>query len=118
MAPLQIALWILVFAVVTAVLYGIGLSKSMHRERDLMALLFSKGERKIRKALQKKETMTHKELEALLAGTRSTLFYSRRQMTVQDPKLFTKTLLKAMVEKGILLESNQNQQKIYRLQNN
>lgn len=114
MTPLQIVFWVLVFAVVTAVLYGIGLKKSIHRDRDLIAVLVGRGERKIRKALQGGRSMTRAQLEELLKGTRSSLFYSHQRMTVQDPKPFAESLLKVMVEKGILLEEGEKQ-KTYRL---
>lgn len=116
MSAAQVILWILSFATVTAILYGIGLSKSMRCEQDLISLLFFKGERKIRKALAYGSFMTINELENLLAGTHASLFYSRKKVVVQNAKSFTAALIKKMVEKGVLSQQNSGSQKIYRLQ--
>lgn len=116
MSAVQVILWILTFATVTAVLYGIGLSKNMRCEQDLISLLFSKAERKIRKALANGNFMTTNELENLLAGTRASLFYSRKKLVVQNAKPFTAALIKKMVKKGVLWQQNSGSQKIYRLE--
>lgn len=98
----EMIFWILAFATATAIVYGWGLAKSRSQQRDLLALLYVKGEKSIKKALRKNGPMEQRELEKLLTGTTASLFYSKNRAVVKDPASFTQQLLDAMTEKGVL----------------
>lgn len=101
----EIILWVLAFAVVTAIIYGWGLAKSRNRQRDLLAALYSKGEALVKKLLKKSGSLPRSELEKALSGIRASLFYSPGQRAiVQDPKVFTSELLRMMAEKNLIVE--------------
>lgn len=105
----EIILWMLAFAVVTAIIYGWGLAKSRDRQRDLLAVLYGKGETLIKRLLKKNGSMSPAELEKALSGTRASLFYSRgQQAVVNDPKVFTAELLRLMTEKNVIVEDGPN----------
>ena len=88
----MIVLGILMFAVAGAVLYIWGLKKSISQGEDLQRMLLSKTGNKVLKYLRKNETITEKEIVGLVAGTQAGQFWSKRRVTVQDPKKFTKQL--------------------------
>lgn len=115
MEILQTISYILLFAVATAILYAIGLKKSMTKERDLLHSLYLKSEKKIVNALKNKETMTRNELEKVVEGTKASLFYSKNKLIVKDSKTFIQSILGDMIEKKIIVEEMEQGKKVYRL---
>lgn len=114
MKVLFIITGILMFAAATIILYIWGLKKASSEKKDLMSGLFSKGEKKVIKALREKPR-SYSELKKILAGTKTRLFYSRQTAQVQDADKFTKSLLDAMVDKHIIVEKFKEQHHYYML---
>ena len=97
MNKFQIAIGILMFAVVTAVLYVWGLKKSYTKQQDLAKILLSKCSKKVLKALKSKETISKKEIESLIKGTRASVSWSKDRLEVTDPKKFSGQVIDFMV---------------------
>lgn len=84
----QIVIGILLFALVTAVLYVWGLRKSMGQGADLTRILLNRCGNKVVKHLKKHDTITEAEMAQLIGGVTAGEFWSRNKLTVQEPKKF------------------------------
>lgn len=109
----QIILGILLFAVVTAVLYLWGLRKSMTQARDLEHILLSKCSARVVKALGSREVITRKEIARQIQGVRAGLFWSRHRLEVQDAGAFADKLILYMKGQHLLEDAGDGR---YRLQ--
>ena len=59
---------IVLFAIATMILYGWGIVKQKNQTNDLMNLLFSKGQDKIKKYLKQNEYITISQVEQICEG--------------------------------------------------
>jgi len=84
----HIFLGIVLFAVVTAILYVWGLRKSIEQEADLSRILLSRCGNKVVKHLKTHDTVTEAEIEKLIDGVAAGEFWSRKKLTVQEPEKF------------------------------
>lgn len=107
--------YVLLTALATMIIYGWGLIKMQHQTQDLVSMLYSKCERKVRKQLKKKGRMSLKEVEQLVEGTQVRLFYSKQRMGVTDAKTFAKSMLSHMKSIGDIVEEYQQGKRSYRL---
>ncbi len=106
--------YVLLIAAVTAVLYAWGLYRSSRQERDLLDVLYGKGERLVLREL-KKGARSKKELTQALGGIKASLFYSKNRVQVQDPKAFADNLLSAMCDKKLIVAGRKGGSDYYRL---
>lgn len=100
----QVILWILVFAVLGAILYIWGLRKSMTQQQDLMRILYQRGANKVLKMLKKQPVMTLGEIEHAVKNVTAAEFYSKKRAVVSDSKEFTKALVEQMISMQLLEE--------------
>lgn len=82
----QIVLGIVLFALVTAVLYAWGLKKSVDQKEDLYRGLMSACGSRVVRYLKKHGTVTKAEAARLIDGMTVGPFWSRRKIKVQDGK--------------------------------
>ena len=73
----QIILGIVLFALVTAVLYVWGLKKSMTQQEDLDRALLRKSAERVNRYLKAHDTIDRAEMARLVEGVRAGLFSSR-----------------------------------------
>ena len=111
--PVVIAIAILLMAVVTAVLYGWGLFKQQNQSRDLTRMLYAKGAERVKKYLQKHDTISTAQMEQLVKGMKASLFYSRNKAVVADPKEYVRNLTAYMIEYHLLEERRSEGKIIY-----
>ena len=97
-------LGILVFAVVTAILYVWGLKKSYTQGADLERILLNKSAGKVVNYLKKNEEITLSQIAQLCTGVKAGQFWSRQKAMVQNPKAFAPKLAQYMVEQLLLEE--------------
>ena len=72
MKPSTVIIGIILFAIVTMIIYGWGIVKQKNQTKDLMNLLFSKGQDKIKKYLKQNE---YRKLSRFVMGLkRNSLF--------------------------------------------
>ena len=77
---------IALFAIVTMILYGWGIVKQKNQTSDLMNLLFSKGQDKIKKYLKQHEYVTISQVEQICEGLEAKQPFSRNKAVVKDKK--------------------------------
>lgn len=106
---------ILLFAVVTAVLFAIGMVKERDKQQTLSGKLFLKGESAVKKALSKNGKMTRVEIEKCVTGLKAGLFYSKEKAVVSNPVTFTKDLLDQMEQRHIIVQVTEKGKKYYQL---
>ena len=82
----QIAGGILLFALVTAVLYAWGLAKSADQEDTLHRNLMHACGSRVLKELKKRPALTEPEIARLIQGVTVGQFWSRSRVKVQDGK--------------------------------
>ena len=70
---------IVLFAIVTMILYGWGIVKQKNQTSDLMNLLFSKGQDKIKKYLKQHEYVTISQVEQICEGLEAKQPFSRNK---------------------------------------
>lgn len=94
----QIILGILLFAIVTAILYVWGLKKSIGQQEDLNRKLMSACGSRVVKYLKKHDTVTKAEIARLIDGITVGQFWSRRKVRVQDGKTVSDQVINFLVD--------------------
>lgn len=82
----KIILGILLFALITSILYVWGLKKSIGQREDLNRSLMSACGSRVVKYLKKHGTITKAEVAELIDGMKVGQFWSRQKIQVQDGK--------------------------------
>lgn len=100
----RIVLGVILFALVTAVLYVWGLKKSMTQTADLERILRNKSAGKVVKYLRKHGSISQQEMIPLIEGVKAGMFWSRRRAAVQDARAFAPKLIRYMVEQQLVEE--------------
>lgn len=114
---LDMVVGILLFAIVTAILYVWGLKKSLTQQDDLLRILSIKGEKKVLRYLKKNGQITSVQVEKEVNKISASEFYSKRKAVVTDPKTFSKALITEMMNQGTIKEEMERGKKIYTLVN-
>ena len=109
---MQMILGILMFAVVTAILYAWGLGKSMDQEKTLRRNLMNACGSKVLKQLKKQETMTEKEIANVIDGTKVGQFWSRHKIQVQDGRKVSGEVIRFLMEQQYIESAGKG---VYRL---
>ena len=89
---------IALFAIVTMILYGWGIVKQKNQTSDLMNLLFSKGQDKIKKYLTQHEYVTISQVEQICEGLEAKQPFSRNKAVVKDKRDYAKKLVEYMLK--------------------
>lgn len=94
----QMILGVILFAIVTAVLYVWGLKKSIDQQEDLNRSLMNACGSRVVKYLKKHETITTAEIAGLIEGVTVGQLWSRRRMQVQDGKKVSGQVIDFLLE--------------------
>ena len=86
-------IYILMFAVLGAVLYAWGLKKAQSQSQELARMLYAKCCKIVKKELKKKEYLRKNEIEQLIKDVQVGQFYSKNKMGVTNPKEFINPFL-------------------------
>ena len=97
-------IYILMFAVLGAVLYAWGLKKAQSQSQEI-----------VKKELKKKEYLRKNEIEQLIKDVQVGQFYSKNKMGVTNPKEFINPFLEYMTKNEILREDMIKGKKVYYL---
>lgn len=89
---------IVLFAVATMILYGWGIVKQKNQTKDLMNLLFSKGQDKIKKYLKQNEYITISQVEQICENLEAKQPFSRNRAVVKDKRDYAKKLVEYMLK--------------------
>lgn len=98
MNTVQIILGILLFAVVTAILYAWGLKKSVGQREDLHRSLMSACGSRVVRHLKKHGAVTRAEVAELIEGITVGPFWSRQKVKVQDGKKVSGQVIDFLLE--------------------
>ena len=112
MKPITIILGIILFAIATMIIYGWGLAKQKNQSKDLMNLLFSKGNAKVKKYLKKNEYITIEEVEKMADGLEAKQPFSGNKAVVKDKRDFSRKLLEYMVKTGQIEQEGNRYKKV------
>lgn len=104
MQPSTIIIGIILFAIATMIIYGWGLMKQTRQSSDLMNMLFSKGNAKVKKYLKKNGYITVKEVEQLAENLEAKMPFSKNKAIVKNKKDFANQLLQYMVKTGQIVQ--------------
>lgn len=94
----HVILGVLMFAVVTAILYAWGLGKSMDQKTDLARNLLGACGSKVVKYLKKNDTITVKEVARQIEGVSVGQFWSRNKLKVQDADKFSRQVVDFLLD--------------------
>lgn len=89
---------IVLFAIATMILYGWGIVKQKNQTNDLMNLLFSKGQDKIKKYLKQHKYITISQVEQICEGLEAKQPFSRNRAVVKDKRDYAKKLVEYMLK--------------------
>lgn len=95
---LKILIGIILFALVTAILYVWGLRKSVGQREDLSRILINRCGNKVLKYLRKNGTITEAQIAKEIDGVTASEFWSRKRLMVQDPKKFAKQVIAFLLD--------------------
>lgn len=107
--------YVLLFAVVTMIIYVWGLWRSMRQGQDLANMLSSKGIAKVRKTLKKNGPMTRKDLEPYVKELTARQPFMQEQIGVTDPKKFLDSILPYMIKQKMITEEKVNGKIVYQI---
>lgn len=94
----QIILGVVLFALVTAVLYAWGLSKSLGQREDLARNLLRACGSRVVKYLKTHETITAAETAKQIEGVTVGQFWSRSKLKVQNAAVFSGQVLDFLLD--------------------
>lgn len=115
---LLIIIGILLFALITAILYMIGLKKKMGEDQDLARKLLNNASLKVIDYLKAEEEANIGDIDRIIKGVRAKNFYSSKTAIVVDSKEFKYQLVDFMIKNGYLIqEKNSKGKTIYKLSN-
>ncbi|MCT4621814.1 MAG: hypothetical protein N4A62_20800 [Marinisporobacter sp.] len=106
---------VVLFGVTIAFLLAWGYVKQQRKTEELLKLLYKKCEDQIVKELKKTETLTSKEIEKIIRGTKASLFWSKNKLQVTNPKIVMKHLILNLLNKGVIEEVFGAKPKKYKL---
>ena len=107
--------YVLLFALVTMIVYAWGMWRAMRQQQDLSNMLSAKGISKVKKALKKNGFLTEKELEPFIKDLTAKQPFSREQIAVTDPKKFLVSILPYMIKQKMITETQENGKAVYQL---
>ena len=95
-----IILGIIFFALATMIIYGWGIIRQSRQTGNLMGLLFSKGQSRVRKYLKKNGAVTIGQVEKLCEGLQAKEPFSANKAVLKNTKDFARQLLAYMEKTG------------------
>lgn len=106
-----IIIGIILFAIATMIIYGWGIVKQRNQTGDLMRMLFSKGESRVRKYLKENEYITAADVEKICDGLTAKQPFSPNKAVVKDKRDFANQLLTYMVKTNQLVKEGSRYKK-------
>ncbi len=111
----SIILKILLFAVSVTFLLAWGYVKQQRKNQELLEGLMKKSEEKVLRAMKKDETVSKKDIEEIITGTKASLFWSKNKVQITDPKIVSKNLISDMLSKDLIVEISDKKSKKYKI---
>ena len=99
-----IIMGIILFAIATMIIYGWGLVKQKNQSTDLMSMLFSKGNAKVKRYLKKNEYITINQIEDLCENIEAKMPFSKNKAVVKNKRDFARQLISYMIKTDQIIE--------------
>nr|WP_312579804.1 hypothetical protein [Sedimentibacter sp.] len=99
---LKIIISILLFAIAFVFVCSWGYVKEQRKSKELFDQLMKKAQEKVLKEMKERKILTKEDIEKVVDGTKSSLFWSKSKMTVVNSKDFAYKLIKNMQSDGLL----------------
>lgn len=96
---------VLLVAAVFLFVLAWGYVKQQRRSQELISELKRKSQEKVLKEMKEKGPLTKKEIEAIITGTKASLFWSRKKVQVTDAKILSTNLIQEMVYSSLIRET-------------
>jgi hypothetical protein len=100
-------------AVTITFLLSWGYVKQQRKAEELYRTLGIKCEGKIIKKMKTKGSITVKEIEEIISGTKGTVIWSKNRLQVKDSKIVSKTILENMINRGVITKAIEKGPKRY-----
>ena len=95
---------IVLFAIATAILYALGIKKSIKQDDVLKEMLYNNGAREVVAYLKKHDTIKKSQIKKLIWDVRASEFHSKKRAIVTDSNDFTDALVSFMVDKKLIVK--------------
>ncbi|MTI64972.1 MAG: hypothetical protein FH753_00020 [Firmicutes bacterium] len=105
---MEIIIGILFMAVTVAFLIGWGIIKKQKKQEELFYKLLNKCEKKILNRFKNKSSLSKKEIERVIEGTKASLFWSKEKAEIKDPRLLSETIINFLVRRSLIKEKSKN----------
>lgn len=106
---------VLLVAITVAFLGCWGIIKQQRKPQELIDKLFNKSSDKIIKALKNNETLCDKQIDVMLKNVKTSLFWSKNQVTITDIVTMRKELITKMLSRGMIITKKVNGKMVYSL---
>ncbi len=108
-----IIMGIVFFAIATMIIYAWGMVKQKNQTQDLMNLLFSKGQDRVKKYLKKNEYITISQVEEICENLDAKQPFSQNRAVVRNKKDYARQLVEYMLKTN-QIEQEGNRYKIHK----
>ena len=99
-----IVIGIILFALATMLLYGIGLKRKATEDKRLNDMLLNNGARRV---------LRKNEIGYIIEDVKASEFHSRKTAIITDGKAFQDKLVQFMLDKGYICKANRKGRRVY-----
>ena len=108
-----IVIGIILFALATMLLYGIGLKRKATEEKRLNDMLLNNSARRVLKYLKNHDYVTKDEIGYIIEDVKAREFHSKKTAVISDGKAFQDELADFMLEKDYICEAKIKGRRVY-----
>lgn len=108
-----IVIGIILFALATMLLYGIGLKRKATEDKRLNDMLLNNGARRVLSYLKDHDQVTKNEIGYIIEDVKASEFHSRKTAIITDGKAFQDKLVQFMLDKGYICKANRKGRRVY-----
>ena len=105
---MKIVIEVLFIAFAVAFLIGWGLIKKQRKQEELYKVLINKCKKKILNGFKSNQTLSKKDIENIIKGTKGSLLWSKQQAQIQDARIFSDTIINLLIEQSLIQKNNKN----------
>ena len=110
---MTIVIGIILFALATMLLYGIGLKRKATEEKRLNDMLLNNSARRVLKYLKNHDYVTKDEIGYIINDVKASEFHSKKTAVISDGRIFQDELAGFMLEKGYICEAKIKGRRVY-----
>ena len=108
-----IVIGVILFALATVLLYGIGLKRKMNEEKRLNAMLLNNSALQVIKYLKTHDQVTKEEIGYIVKDVKAREFHSKKTAIISDGAAFQDEVLCFMLDGGYIIEAKRKGRRVY-----